>query len=88
LDAPADTSEKIFPIARQLFKSVFRKGTFVRLIGVSGSNLEADQDSRQMSLFNAAPCSKDRNLAAAMDAITHRFGSQAITRAALVPRKK
>jgi nucleotidyltransferase/DNA polymerase involved in DNA repair len=87
LDAPADTSEKIYPVARQLLKSIFRKGALVRLIGVSGSNLEADQGSRQMSLFNAAPRQKDRNLAAALDDITHRFGSQAITRAALVPKK-
>jgi DNA polymerase IV len=87
LDAPADTIEKIYPVARQLLKSVFRKGALVRLIGISGSNLEADQSSGQMSLFNAAPCQKDRNLAAALDDITHRFGSQAITRAALVPKK-
>jgi hypothetical protein len=42
----------------------------------------------QMSLFNAAPRQKDRNLAAALDDITPRFGSQAITRAALVPKKR
>jgi DNA polymerase IV len=87
LDAPADTSEKIYPVARQLLKSVFRKGALVRLIGVSGSNLETDQSGRQMSLFNTAPRPKDRNLAAALDDITHRFGNQAITRAALVPKK-
>jgi DNA polymerase IV len=87
LDVPADTSEKIFPVARQLIRSLFHKGTLVRLIGVSGSNLEADQGGMQMSLFNAAPCPKDRKLAAALDDITHRFGIQAITRAALVPKK-
>ena len=87
LDAPADTSEKIYPVARQLLRSVFHKGTLVRLIGVSGSNLETAQGGAQMSLFNATPCQKDRNLAAALDDITHRFGNQAITRAALVPKK-
>jgi DNA polymerase IV len=87
LDAPADTSEKIYPIARQLLRGVFRKEALVRLIGVSGSNLEAEPGGRQMSLFNAASGPKDRNLAAALDDITHRFGSQAITRAALVPKK-
>jgi len=89
LDAPADTSEKIFPVARQLLKTLFRKGTLVRLIGVSGSNLEAaDEGASQMSLFNAASSPKDRTLAAALDDITHRFGNQAITRAALVPKKE
>jgi hypothetical protein len=59
----------------------------VRLIGVSGSNLEADADGKQLSLFPAAP-QKDRKLAAALDDITERFGDRAITRAALVSRKK
>jgi DNA polymerase IV len=87
LGAPADTSEKIFPVARELLKSLFRKGMLVRLIGVSGSNLETREGDRQMSLFNAVPRQKDRNLAAALDDITHRFGSQAITRAVLVSKK-
>jgi DNA polymerase-4 len=87
LDAPADTSEKIYPIARQLLKNLFRKEKLVRLIGVSGSNLEAaNEGGRQMSLFHAATHQKDRNLAAALDDITNRFGSQAITRAALVKK--
>jgi DNA polymerase IV len=86
LNAPADTSEKIFPIARQLFKSLFREGVLVRLIGVYGSNLEAGEGGQQMSLFNPVP-QKDRKLAAALDDITQRFGDHAITRAALVPKK-
>jgi len=87
LDTPADTAEKIFPIAKQLLKDVFCAGTLVRLIGVSGSNLEACEDSQQMSLFNTAPPQKDRNLAAALDDIAQRFGNQAITRATLVRKK-
>jgi len=38
-------------------------------------------------LFEQAP-QKDRKLAAAVDDIVHRFGDQAITRAALVSQKK
>jgi DNA polymerase IV len=87
LDAPADTAEKIYPVARHLLKSLFREGVGVRLIGVSGSNLEAYERDKQMSLFSATPRPKDRSLAAAMDEIAHRFGHQAITRATLVPKK-
>jgi DNA polymerase IV len=87
LDTPADTAEKIFPIAKQLLKCIFREGVLVRLIGVSGSNLEASESSQQMSLFNGAPRQKDRSLATALDDITHRFGNKAITRATLVPKK-
>lgn len=87
LDTPADTAEKIFPIAKQLLKGIFREGVLVRLIGVSGSNLEASESSQQMSLFNAAPRQRDRSLATALDDITQRFGNKAITRATLVPKK-
>jgi DNA polymerase IV len=86
LKVPADTAEKIFPIAQQLFKSLFREGVLVRLIGVHGSNLEANESGQQMSLFNPVQ-QKDRKLAAALDDITQRFGDHAITRAALVPKK-
>jgi DNA polymerase IV len=83
---PVDTSEKIFPEALKLLKSVFREGSFVRLIGVSASNLELSAGQTQMSFLDQAP-QKDRKLAAAMDDITRRFGGQAITRAALVSKK-
>jgi DNA polymerase IV len=84
---PVDTTEKIFPIARNLMKSLIRKGVLVRLIGVSASNLEADSGGKQMTLLDQAP-QKDRKLAAAVDDIVQRFGDQAITRAALVSNLK
>jgi DNA polymerase IV len=84
LSEPADTAEKIFPIALTLLKSLFRKGAFVRLIGVSSGNLEITASGKQQELFSQAP-PKDRKLADAVDSITNRFGHKAITRAALVP---
>jgi DNA polymerase IV len=85
--SPVDTTEKIFPAARQLMKSLIRKGVLVRLIGVSASNLETEVRGQQMTLLDQAP-QKDRKLAAALDDIVERFGDQAITRAALVPNLK
>jgi DNA polymerase IV len=87
LSNPVDTSEKIFPEALKLLKSLFRKGILVRLIGVSAGNLESRAGETQMPLFNQTP-QKDRKLAAALDDISRRFGGQAITRAALVPKRK
>jgi DNA polymerase IV len=87
LSEQVDTTEKIFPEALKLLKSLFRNGILVRLIGVSASNLEAHKGDTQMPLFAPAP-QKDRKLAAALDDISRRFGGQAITRAALVPQKK
>ena len=87
LPDPVDTTERIFPAVRQLMKSLIRKGVLVRLIGVYAMNLELGQGGRQISLLDQTP-QKDRKLAAAMDAITQRFGDRAITRAALVSTKK
>jgi nucleotidyltransferase/DNA polymerase involved in DNA repair len=80
---PVDTTEKIFPIAQKLMKSLVRKEVPVRLIGVYASNLEEEKIGKQMPLLDQAP-QKDRKLAAALDDIVQRFGDQAITRAALV----
>jgi DNA polymerase IV len=87
LSAPVDTSEKIYPAALKLFKSLFHKGVCVRLIGVSASNLEQSMGESQLTLFNQEP-QKDRKLAAALDDISRRFGGEAITRAELIRKEK
>jgi DNA polymerase-4 len=87
LPKPVDTTEKIFPVAQKLMRSLVREGVLVRLIGVYAGNLELGTGGRQMFLLDPVP-QKDRKLAAAMDDITRRFGEQAITRAALVSAKK
>jgi DNA polymerase-4 len=86
LGCPVDTAEKIFPAALKLLKSLFRPDVCVRLIGVYAVNLELEKDGKQKSLFDEVP-QKDQKLAAALDDIVHRFGGQAITRAALVAEK-
>lgn len=85
LSRPVDTSEKIFPEALKLMKSLFHQDCLVRLIGVSAGNLEQSMGETQMPLFDQAS-QKDRKLAAALDDISRRFGGQAITRAELVPK--
>jgi len=87
LDNPVDTAEKIFPVALKLMKGLIRDGVLVRLIGVSAGNLEVEAVGKQMS-FLSQTSQKDRKLATALDDITQRFGQRAITRAALVPKKK
>ncbi len=85
LNEPLDTSERIFPVALRLMRSLVREGIPVRLIGVYASTLETGR-SGQLALFDSGP-QKDRQLAAALDDITRRYGDSAITRAALVPPK-
>jgi DNA polymerase-4 len=87
LPNPADTTEKIFPVAWKLMQPLIRAGKLVRLIGVYASNLANPEDAGQLQLFEPIP-EKDRRLAAALDSITHRYGDDAITRATLVATKK
>lgn len=87
LNDPADTSERIFPVALRLMSSLVRKGIPVRLLGVYASNLETAR-SGQLALFGTES-QKDRQLAQALDDITRRYGDKAITPAALVhPRTR
>ena len=82
-----DTSEKIFPVALDLIKGLFRKEVGVRLIGVSVSNLRMNSgNGTQLDLFRQT-LQKEQNLAKAVDDIARRFGGRAITRATLIPRK-
>jgi nucleotidyltransferase/DNA polymerase involved in DNA repair len=87
LNTPVNTSEAIFHAAERLFETLLRECVPVRLIGVYASGLEFETGGKQMSLLNPAP-QKDRKLASALDSIVQRFGDRAITRAALVPKKK
>lgn len=88
LPEPAATTERIFPAAWKLMQPLIREGKRVRLIGVYASHLSTPEDAGQMNLFASAP-EKDRQLAEAVDSITSRYGTRAITRAALVnPRKR
>ena len=87
LPVPADTTERIFPVAWKLLQSLIRTGKRVRLIGIYASNLALPEEQGQLALFDESP-KKDRRLATAVDDITRRYGEKAITRAALVSPKK
>ena len=81
----ADTVDRIFSVAQRLLRSLVRDGVAVRLVGVYGSNLASGKEG-QLDLF-APKRSRNRDLAAAVDDISRRFGDGAITLAALVPRR-
>jgi DNA polymerase-4 len=87
LPRPADTIEKIFPVAWKLLQPLMRERKLVRLIGVYASNLVTEEEPGQLSLFDQTP-EKDRRIAQAVDRITRRFGDGAVTRAALISPKR
>jgi nucleotidyltransferase/DNA polymerase involved in DNA repair len=88
LETPVDTTERLWPVARELLRVADRAERRVRLIGVGVSALasveELDLARVQLGLFGPdAPATEDR-LARAVDQLRERFGSHAVTRAALV----
>lgn len=87
LPKPVDTTEKIFPVALKSMQSLIQTGRLVRLIGVYASDLATIDKAGQLSLFNQVP-EKDRQIAAALDDISRRYGDHAVTRATLVSPKK
>ena len=79
LPEPTDLTEPIFRVALELARPEVR-GLRIRLLGVTASGL-GERD--QLSLF-AADDPRRRKVTEATDAVRHRFGERAITRARLV----
>jgi DNA polymerase IV len=79
LPDPTDLTEPIFRAAIELARPEVR-GVRIRLLGVTASGL-GDRD--QLALFEAVDPRRRRAVEAA-DAVRHRFGERAITRARLV----
>ncbi len=88
LERPADMTEAIWPVARELFREADDPRRLVRLIGVSLSGFDhpgaeqlglLDSDGRAVSDDDA-----QRELAKTMDAVADRFGRDALKRAALL----
>jgi DNA polymerase IV len=79
LPDPTDLTEPIFRTALELARPEVR-GVRIRLLGVTASGLG---EREQMSLFGLED-PRRRRLIEAADAVRHRFGERAITRARLV----
>jgi len=69
--------DEILLFARQLFGQLYRKGQFVRLIGVKASELT--NEALQTNLFSDQ--GKKAGLYKAIDAVKDRFGKSAINKA-------
>ncbi len=86
LEEPADTVERIWPVACQLLRAADRPRLKVRLIGVTLSQLERS-GGHQLGLFAGDAARVDARVAAAVDELADRFGSGTVTRAALLARE-
>jgi DNA polymerase IV len=90
LPRPTDLAEDLYAKALVLLARVGWKGKLVRLVGITAVRLSSrGQGTKgQLELFGpAADAERLRRLAGTVDEIRKRFGSSAISRAALVVRK-
>ncbi|MGH7376303.1 MAG: DNA polymerase IV [Candidatus Methylomirabilales bacterium] len=88
LDAPTALADEIFPVAAALLAAARVPGRRIRLLGIAVSRLlPAEAAGRQLPLFGEGGARRER-VAAVMDAVAARFGEDALTRAALLPRPR
>ena len=79
LDAPADTSNAIWPAARRLLVKADQTRQAIRLIGVSVSLFEGE---RQLGLFPSRD-DRHRRVAHAVDRLADKFGADVVKRGSL-----
>jgi len=82
LSEPVATVEKIWPVARELFRAADRSRKKVRLVGVTLSALDRVAGG-QADMF-VPDRGTDEKVARAMDRLADRFGAGTVTRAALL----
>lgn len=92
-DQPIDTDRAVFAIARELLDGLrTRRRVAARLLGIGLTRLESPASAAQLSLLGGDPAvaletDRDRAVARAMDAITTRFGRDAVRPARLTQKR-
>lgn len=81
LDLPTNITDEIHKAAMDIILASWTIGNPIRLLTITGINLEDDFSEEQLSLFSAdtAVREKSAGLDRAMDSIRSRFGGSAIT---------
>ena len=79
LYATSNTKE-IYRVAKELLNEMYKKGTFIRLVGVRVDNL-IDKDEVQLSLFTGDTEKKQEKLDEVVDKLKDKYGYTSVTRA-------
>ncbi len=85
VEAELDTTEAIYPIARQLLAAADPGDRPIRLIGVGVSGLHVRGSATQLKLFEEEQRDeRDHRVADMMDEVSERFGRDALRRGRLI----
>ncbi len=81
LGEATDITAEIYSVSKKLFAELWDKRTPLRLLGISLTQITAE-DISQISFFPTENREKERRIDKAMDAIRNKFGSETVVRAA------
>ena len=77
---PASNTKEIYGLAKELLNEMYKKGIFIRLVGLRVDNL-VGKDEIQLSLFNNEEEEKQEKLDKVVDELKNKYGYSSITRA-------
>ena len=77
---PASNTKEIYGLAKELLNEMYKKGIFIRLVGLRVDNL-VGKDEMQLSLFNNEEEEKQEKLDKVVDELKNKYGYSSITRA-------
>ncbi len=80
LDVASSNTKDIYEKAKKLLEEMYKKGTFIRLVGLRVDNLVATNEV-QLSLFSNESSKKQAKIDEALDSIKQKYGYNSITRA-------
>ena len=80
-------SDLIYEAAVQLFDALYDGKTPLRLLGVSCSGLQHEQDAEQMSLFGEEEREKKEKLGRMLDSLNEKYGKGVVSRGTFYERR-
>ena len=80
LMSPTSNTIEIYELAKELLKEMYKKGTFIRFVGLRVDNL-VEKDEIQISLFNDENNKKHEKIDETVDKLKEKYGYNSITRA-------
>lgn len=84
---PTSNTKDIYNLAKELLKEMYKKGTFIRLVGLRVDNL-IEKDEVQLSLFTNKEDKKQEKLDKVVDELKNKYGYNSITRAGKLNSEK